>query len=274
MSLPGPTERALDAWRSSSVSPFVVGSVVVGAGLSPALRALTARVCAQQKARDALWRGCAHALTAALGCAICAGRPWTRDPSLAWADWPPARGDMQGLVALYAVFCGFALGSLPDLRRANEFYTMVAHHALTLALVAFSFRYGFLRIGAVAMLSNDAVDVWFEAAKLLRYAGKERASYACLCCFVLAWGAVRQAVAPAALWRLFWKGCAEVQGRDDWGTPAWRNGILAAFGIMLAALWAMHTYWFAFLVAKVANYSCAPPPPPSRKHERRGTKSD
>ena len=235
-------------WSRAAVPAFVTGSAFVALLASPLLWHAVSVIPHSQKGRDARWRASTHSITCVLGLIACVRQPWLTTPKLMWEGWPHQQHDRE-LLALYAVFCGFTLGSLPEVRRSNELKTMAAHHALTLVLVVSSFATGCLRIGALVMLTNDFVDVWFEAAKLSRYSGKEKASKRFLCVFVLAWAVLRQAFAFRLARSAYWDGWeAFVDNAETPYVHLW--GVL--FGL-LASLWVLHAYWFVFLFHKAVS---------------------
>ena len=206
--------------------------------VSPALwSAIDAR---HQKEKDATWRACAHTTTCVLGVAACAGEPWAFQPRLLWEDWPHQHHGTR-LILLYAVFCGFSLGSLPEVKRSQEAKTMAAHHALTLALVVASFSYGFMRIGSLLMVFNDFTDLWFEAAKLTRYRDLHRRSDLLLRTCVVVWLVLRQGIAGILIHSTYH------HGHDVLGE---RLCVWQAFIFLLCFLWVMHAYWWIFLARK------------------------
>lgn len=52
--------------------------------------------------------------------------------------------------------------------RRKDHLVMLAHHVVTLGLIAFSFWYNFLRVGVLIMLLHDVCDVPMEFAKVIR----------------------------------------------------------------------------------------------------------
>lgn len=226
-----------------NAASFAAGSSIVAFGASPLLwKAIDRSVeSANQKTRDSVWRALTHSCTLVIGAHVCSRNAWVVRPDLLWTGWPHHEHE-HGVVILYAVFCGFTIGSLPEVRRSAEFWTMAGHHALTLALVLASFVTGFCRAGAVLMLVNDFVDVWFEAAKLCRYRGKPEASRRFLYVFVFSWAILRE----WATLRIILS--ASRQGKEVLGAE--RRNVWEFFMAALWCLWALHTYWFVFLVRK------------------------
>ena len=60
----------------------------------------------------------------------------------------------------------------PKVRR-KDFAESLAHHVVTLALLYYSFYANFVRPGLIIMLLHDVSDIFLEAAKLARYAGRQ-----------------------------------------------------------------------------------------------------
>lgn len=55
--------------------------------------------------------------------------------------------------------------------KQSDFYLMIYHHAVTLILVGFSYRYNFLRYGVFIMFLHDISDPWMDSAKIAVYLG-------------------------------------------------------------------------------------------------------
>ena len=124
---------------------------------------------------------------------------------------------------------------------------MVVHHAATIALLAVSFYYSFLRVGAVIEVLHDACDVWMEAAKLCNYAGLQGGATALFVIFVASWLLLRMIAFPLIVIRSTSVEAAAVLLHGYGSTPA-NRAIWASFNLLLILLLALHFYWFWFIV--------------------------
>ena len=141
-----------------------------------------------------------------------------------------------------------ALVVLADARVVDRRRTL-AHHAITLALIALSWRAERWRVGVAIMMLCDPSDVALHGAKLARELGaREPAQLALFALFVALWcwhrlrGIVALIVAPAA------------RGVLD-GTIAggWRERVLAALLVALALLFAAWTREIGLVVWRRAR---------------------
>ena len=205
------------------------------------------------KWREACWRLTHYAGLAALGILSTAHEPWLRDTQLLWQGWPHEHGHTQALVVWYSIEFGLYLYALADLlfweAVRGDYYSMIIHHTATLSLLAASFHYSFLRAGCVLLMLNDFVDLWFEGAKLAKYAAAENVSTGFFLAFVISWAWLRQLYAPFEL--------IPSLARDGWvlvetyGPNVRHVTILSAFLSLVVVLVALHTYWFVFLCQKI-----------------------
>ena len=205
------------------------------------------------KWREACWRLTHYAGLAALGVLSTMGEPWMADTPLLWRGWPHEHVHTPALVYWYSIEFGLYLYALADLllweATRGDYYAMILHHVATLALLAASFHYSFLRAGCILLMLNDFVDLWFEGAKLAKYAAAENVSTAFFLAFVASWAWLRQVYAPFEL--------IPSLARDGWelvetyGPDVRHVTILSAFLSMVALLVGLHTYWFVFLCQKI-----------------------
>ena len=175
------------------------------------------------------------------------------DTKLLWRGWPSEQHHSHSLRAWYAVEMGLYLYAVLDLLLweavRGDYYAIILHHSSTIALLGASFFYGFLRAGAMLLMLNDFVDIWFEGAKLAKYARAENTSTAFFLAFVASWAYLRQLYCPFSF--------STSMLRDGWGLverygPSTRHiGIWAAFNVLVWSLILLHSYWFFFLLQKI-----------------------
>lgn len=59
-------------------------------------------------------------------------------------------------------------------RHKQDFFEQALHHLVTIALIAFSWVFMYVRVGLLILVSHDAGDVFLELAKLFGYFRKQR----------------------------------------------------------------------------------------------------
>jgi ceramide synthetase len=216
-------------------------------GRAPAAPPPTAT--ARRKWREACWKLCSYGALTGAGLWVAAAEPWSLQTSLLWRGWPYEHAHPARLRAFYAWQMGHYLYGLVDQlvweSRRKDHAAMLLHHAATFALLAVSFHFSFLRVGAVIEVLHDACDVWMEAAKLCNYARLQAASTLLFVVFVAAWLALRMAYFPLVVIR---STSVEASALLEWYGPSPANrAIWAGFNTLLLVLLALHVYWFYFI---------------------------
>ena len=128
-------------------------------------------------------------------------------------------------------FAGYMAGG----DAANEPVAMFVHHVLACALLALSYA-RFSHVAMCVMFANDFADLWFEAAKLARYASRHRTSAALLAAFFLVHAGMRIVYVPLVVYK-------EWQASD-------KGRLEASLVTCAAALRALHGYWLVWLAPK------------------------
>ena len=204
---------------------------------------------AARKWREACWKLLCYGGLTAAGLLVAAREPWARDTHLLWSGWPEAHAHPPRLRRFYAWQMGHYLYGMVDQlvweSRRKDHVAMLLHHFATFALLAVSFHFSFLRVGAVIEVLHDACDVWMEAAKLCNYARLRRASTALFLAFLFSWLALRMAYFPFVVIR---STSLEASALLEWYGPSAANrAIWAGFNALLLVLQALHVYWFYFI---------------------------
>lgn len=154
-------------------------------------------------------------------------------------------------VMFYTLQIGFYLQAVPFLMfievRRKDWMESFAHHVVTLGLLYYSFYANFTRSGMMVMLIHDVSDIFLEAAKLSRYAGRQSAATAWFATFALSWVILRVFVFP----RMVVLNCL----RDPVELVAIPYDIdpqphYSAFGTMFMLLYFLHLYW-TYLILQV-----------------------
>jgi hypothetical protein len=167
-----------------------------------------------------------------------AAEPWALDPG-AWFDASPIGARHAVAYILYAA--RYAAATLLLRRRRRDFWPMLAHHALTVALVLSSAGARHARFGLVVMALFEPSDVLLHAAKLALYAAKARkdralaaVADALFVAFMMSFFALRLGVLPLA--------CLEARRQlrdDDTLTVAWT---------VLGGILLLNLYWAALIL--------------------------
>jgi len=264
-------EPGLAVWRAAHGRSAVVQTLLVALVAIPSARFVAERAfeslgraaltrgrppgappptrAAARKWREASWKLLCYGCLTLAGLAVAAREPWARDTHLLWQGWPEAHDHPPRLRLFYAWQMGHYLYGMVDQlvweSRRKDHAAMLLHHAATFALLAVSFHFSFLRVGAVIEVLHDACDVWMEAAKLCNYARLRAASTALFLVFMASWLALRMAYFPFVVIR---STSLEASALLEWYGPSAANrAIWAGFNALLLVLQALHVYWFYFI---------------------------
>jgi acyl-CoA-dependent ceramide synthase len=93
-----------------------------------------------------------------------------------WADWP--QRELDGMTKGYVLgqWCFWLqqilVVHLED--RRKDYWQMLAHHLLTIAIIAAAYAYHQTRVGSLIMMLMDAVDLVFPVSDISRVLNLER----------------------------------------------------------------------------------------------------
>jgi len=156
---------------------------------------------------------------------------------------------------MYFVQCGFYLHSVyatiyMDHKR-KDFYAMLIHHVLTMALIFVSYATRYHKVGLLVLFVHDITDIWLELAKALHYLyfrkGNrecprwETAANGCFAMFVLCWFLFRLYWYPLKV--LYTTGVVTFYRAYDRGC-----GLYAFFNSLLWLLLGLNIYWLYFIL--------------------------
>ncbi|KAJ3037972.1 hypothetical protein HDV00_001175 [Rhizophlyctis rosea] len=136
--------------------------------------------------------------------------------------------------------------------RQKDFNLMIVHHGVTLALIYFSYLWGFYRIGCAVLLLHDASDPIMELAKMCLYSGQKMLADILFAAFAVVFIITRNIIYPiyviASIPQYAWV------ERDGKSIPIPENnpGIRASALFGMSVLEVLHIYW-AFLILKMAK---------------------
>eukprot|EP00727_Mastigamoeba_balamuthi_P001814 m51a1_g1163 hypothetical protein (543) ;mRNA; r:342248-352261 len=184
------------------------------------------------------------------------------DPREMWRSWPATPAPRMASAAYCAELSyhllSFSLHVLSASRRRRpDFAEMTLHHVCAVSLVALSYAHNFLRVGLVVMFIHASTDVFAYATKVVWETGHTRAVVVAYSFMTSTFLYCRLVVFP--LWVLRSALVDSIEGLE----PSERHGY-AAFNAMLAALQALHVYWFVMIArlgidhVRGANYRDVP----------------
>ncbi|KAL5964846.1 Ceramide synthase 5, partial [Taenia solium] len=128
--------------------------------------------------------------------------------------------------------------------KRKDFIVMLTHHAVTVALISFSYLTNYFRIGSVIMLLHDSADFWLEAAKMFKYIGKSWSCMACFTTFICVWIATRLYYYPFWIIASLFYDAPRLIGFY----PA-----LNAFAFFLITLQLLHIFWTVQIIRTAAK---------------------
>jgi hypothetical protein len=173
------------------------------------------------------------------------------DTNRHWAALPHAMSTSfyfyylyQGAFYLFSLYAGLFV----DVRR-NDWIWLIVHHVVTVALIAYAWSWGFVRIGSTVLFLMDINDVLLESSKTTNYLARLPGANALTIVLfslltlswpttriVLYWDRVLRSVAFEALPHV------DAQGIPH-GTYEW-----PAFFVMLCVIGVLNVYWFVLVL--------------------------
>ncbi|KAJ1551145.1 Ceramide synthase 3 [Nowakowskiella sp. JEL0078] len=174
----------------------------------------------------AAWRCLNYTTTAIFAITILVNEPGGTDPASFFRGWPEKQ----------------------SMSYQKDFVVMSIHHATTIALIYFSYTWGFYRIGAAVFTIHEIADPFMEFGKCALYVGKQSLADICLVLFAVAFIITRNIIFPAYII----SSIPYYAYHDDGSLiPFGRADVHYGFFALLSILEIMHIYW-ASLILKVA----------------------
>jgi len=214
------------------------------------------------KFHESLWKLTVYSLFTAVGVWVLWDEKYVFDVVHHWTGCAGVPCTVERAMdhrLLYAVEMGFYAFALPHLFlfevKRKDFWVMLAHHLVTLALIGFSLTYNFMRIGVPVMVLHDACDIFLEGAKALKYTCKhtKRDEFwveRFFELFVVVWVAMRIVYYPFWIIRSALVEYVEVVAGSSQTVPDIQY-VFNGFYVLLFGLLAMHVYW-TYLIARIA----------------------
>eukprot|EP00095_Tigriopus_kingsejongensis_P012731 maker-scaffold43_size480169-snap-gene-2.25 protein:Tk12731 transcript:maker-scaffold43_size480169-snap-gene-2.25-mRNA-1 annotation:"lag1 longevity assurance homolog 6" len=168
-------------------------------------------------------------------------KPWLWDIKHCWMHYPrhPVPRDVWWYYMIeLSFYWSLAISQFFDVKR-KDFWEMFVHHAITIALMSFSWTCNLTRVGTLVLVIHDCADIFLEAAKLCKYT-----NYQLLCdcffgCFTLTWIVTRLGVYPT--WILYSTTIEAPQIVEMFPAYYLFNGLLAMLLIL-------HVIWTYFIL--------------------------
>ncbi|PIC18190.1 hypothetical protein B9Z55_024172 [Caenorhabditis nigoni] len=171
-------------------------------------------------------------------------RKWPFHPiptAIAWYYW------IQGGFYISLVFGILFL----DAKR-SDFWQMLVHHFITLALVGISWIMNMSRVGTLILVSHDAVDILIDVGKILRYEQLDTALAICFAGVLIVWVATRLVYYPFWIIRSVWFDApALIQDDYEWLNFSQQPQAPRFIMFLLTALLVLHIFW-AYILFKIA----------------------
>ncbi|PYH46374.1 TLC domain-containing protein [Aspergillus saccharolyticus JOP 1030-1] len=123
-----------------------------------------------------------------------------------FTDWPTR--DLPGLTKVYILGqWAFWLQQILVINieaRRKDHWQMLAHHLVTVVLIATSYALHLTRVANLVLILMDVVDIFFPLAKCLKYLGYTTARDILFGLFMLSWFLARHVCYLATMWAI-WK---------------------------------------------------------------------
>ncbi|KAM0491121.1 hypothetical protein ACHAP8_010905 [Fusarium lateritium] len=122
-----------------------------------------------------------------------------------WTNWP--NREVSGLMKSYMLAqLAFWLQQIIVVnieKRRKDYWQMISHHIVTIALVYSSYRYGLTRVGNVVLILMDLNDLIFSVAKCLKYMGLQTLCDIMFGVFVFSWVLCRHVAFVMVCWSVY-----------------------------------------------------------------------
>lgn len=172
-----------------------------------------------------------------------------------WRNWP--FHPIPNAVAWYywiqgGFYIALVFGILFLDAKRSDFWQMLVHHFITLALIGVSWTMNMVRVGTLILVSHDAVDILIDVGKILRYEQFETALTICFAGVLFVWVATRLVYYPFWIIRSVWFDApALIQDDYEWLNFDQQPQAPRFIMLLLTALLILHIFW-AYILFKIA----------------------
>lgn len=174
--------------------------------------------------------------------------PWMHDSLQLWEGYPrQSKPPLLNFYYLIELGCYFHQLLWTEVTRSDA-AEMIAHHIITILLVALSFLNNFTRIGTLILFIHDTADVFLEAAKCVNYASKAKGQkwLSTICDVLFAIFAIVFFVSRLVIYPGYVLRAAYIEAPAYFGRWSGYNFI---FGL-LVLLQLLHIFWF-YLISRM-----------------------
>ncbi|CAF3453112.1 unnamed protein product [Rotaria sp. Silwood1] len=138
----------------------------------------------KKKFPESLWKTVFYTFTWSFNVYLLTYRyDYFHNPYSIWDDWASGMDIPFDIKLMYFIQCGFYLHSVygtiyMDYKR-KDYYAMLIHHVLTMALISVSYATRYHKIGLLVLFVHDITDIWLELAKSLHYMSSRKGGREC-----------------------------------------------------------------------------------------------
>lgn len=206
-----------------------------------------------QKATETCWRCFAYFLLFALGAYVIFSSDWFWDRESWLVGYIKNQHFDDSLRWYYMTELSFYMALMithfSDTKR-KDYLQQFVHHVATIILIAGSYLIAHFRYGSVIMLLHDTSDYWLEAAKLAKYARKQRLCDSLFVIFALLFFLTRWVYFPFWICFPWWRDNARLAGPlQSYLTFPY------LFLYLCFVLLALHIYWGFLILRMIYNFT-------------------
>ncbi|RYO97942.1 hypothetical protein DL765_010987 [Monosporascus sp. GIB2] len=122
-----------------------------------------------------------------------------------WTNWPQRELDglMKGYILVQWAFWSQQVLVIHIETRRKDYWQILTHHFVTIALIAASYAYHHTRVGHVILVLMDVIELIFPLAKCLKYLGFTTACDVVFGVFMITWFISRHVFYPMVCWSIY-----------------------------------------------------------------------